>query len=326
MAQERPRGEQRALGPVLVTGAAGFLGGALVKRLVADGEHVVSSDRAQDRTTAAAGLQACDLTRQDEVERLLRDNPVDTIIHAGAVSGPMVMADRPLDIWQINVTGTAYLLQSALRGKVGRFVLCSSVDVYGSDPVGLIDEDAAFAPRSVYGASKVAAEAALAGYASQHGIDGVALRLAWIYGPGRRTPTTLERLIRAGLADEPIMLDGHAADLTHYVFIDDVVDGVLAAARAAGALPRRAYNIAADGSVAMGSVMETLKAVLPTLRATFREEPRSAAAAGYSLANTTRDLGYRPQVTLLEGLRRYVAALAADQRASSPIAPHDRHR
>lgn len=315
MAQDRQRGEQRPLGRVLVTGAAGFLGSALVKRLVADGEHVVISDRAQERT-ADAGLQACDLTRQDEVERLLRDHPVDTIIHAGAVSGPMVMADRPLDIWQINVTGTAYLLQSALLGKVGRFVLCSSVDVYGPDPVGLIDEDAAFAPRSVYGASKVAAEAALAGYASQHGIDGVALRLAWIYGPGRRTPTTLEQLIRAGLADQPIVLDGHAAELTHYVFVDDVVDGVLAAARAAGALPRRAYNIAADASVAMGSVVETLKAVLPTLRANFREQPRSAAAAGYSLANTTRDLGYRPQVTLAEGLRRYVAALAAEKRAS----------
>ena len=310
MAQEGPCGEKRPLGRVLVTGAAGFLGNALVKRLISDGEDVVISDLTQDKTTAA-GLQICDLTRQDEVERLLRDHPVDTIIHAGAVSGPMVMADRPLDIWQINVTGTAYLLQSALLGKVSRFVLCSSVDVYGSDPIGLIDEDTVFAPQSVYGASKVAAEAALAGYACQHGIDGVAVRLAWIYGPGRRTPTTLERLIRAGLADEAVVLDQHAAELTHYLFIDDAVAGVLAAARAAGRLPRRAYNIAADGSVAMGNVVETLKAVLPPLRVTFRQEPRSTAAASFSLANAMQDLGYRPEITLSEGLHRYVAALAA---------------
>ena len=312
MVQERPRGENRPLGRVLVTGAAGFLGSALVKHLISDGEDVVISDLAQDKT-AAAGLQVCDLTRQDEVERLLREHPVDTIIHAGAVSGPMVMADRPLDIWQINVMGTAYLLQAALRNKVRRFVLCSSVDVYGPDPIGLIDEDAAFAPQSVYGASKVAAEAALAGYSCQHGIDGVAVRLAWIYGPGRRTATTLERLIRAGLADEAVVLDQHPAERTHYFSIDDAVAGALAAARAPGNLPRRAYNISGGASVTMGHVVETLKTVLPPLRVTFQREARNTGTADFNLTNATRDLGYRPKVTLSEGLRRYVAALSAER-------------
>jgi nucleoside-diphosphate-sugar epimerase len=257
------------------------------------------------------GLQACDLTRHDEVERLLRDHPVDTVIHAGAVSGPMVMADRPLDIWQINVTGTAYLLQAALLGKVSRFVLCSSVDVYGPDPTGVIDEDAPFAPQTVHGASKVAAEAALAGYACEHGIDGVAVRLAWIYGPGRRTPTTLARLIRAGLAGEAIELDHHAAEVTHYLFIDDAVAGVLAAARTAGRLPRRAYNIAAGETGTMGQVVDTLQTVLPALRVTFRHNAHDARAASYSIANANRDLDYRPEVTLSDGLRLYAAALAA---------------
>jgi nucleoside-diphosphate-sugar epimerase len=311
MAQERPRGERRALGRVLVTGAAGFLGSALVKRLVSDGEDVVASDLAQGEATAT-GLRTCDLTRQDEVEHLLRDHPIDTIIHAGAVSGPMVLADRPLEIWQINVTGTAYLLQAAVRNKVGRFVLCSSVDVYGSNPVGVLDEDAVPAPQSVYGASKLAAEAALAGYACEHGIDGVGLRFAWIYGPGRRTPTTLERLICAGLADEAVALDDHATEPTHYLFIDDAVAGILAAARALGKLPRRAYNIASGESATMGDVVETLKAVFPALRVTFRQESsRDAAAASFSPTNAMRDLGYRAQVTLPEGLRRYAAALAA---------------
>lgn len=316
MVQERPDGKGRPLGRVLVTGAAGFLGRALVKRLIAEGEDVVISDLVQD-TTASVGLQTCDLTRQEEVERLLRDRPVDTVIHAGAVSGPMVMADRPLDIWQINVTGTAYLLQAALLNKVRRFVLCSSVDVYGSNPVGLVDEDTVPAPESVYGASKLAAEALLAGYACEHGIDGVAVRLAWIYGPGRRTPTTLERLMRAGLADEAVALDQHAAEPTHYFFIDDAVAGIVAAARAPGNLPRRAYNIAGGESATMGDVVESLKTILPTLRVTLRREPsRSGAAASFSLANTMRDLGYSPQVKLAEGLRRYVAALAAEKPAS----------
>jgi nucleoside-diphosphate-sugar epimerase len=92
----------------------------------------------------------------------------------------MVMADRPLEIWRINVMGTAHLLEAARRNRIGRFVLCSSIDVYGPSPIGLINENTICAPQSVYGPSKVAAKAALAGYACEHGMDGVALRLSWI--------------------------------------------------------------------------------------------------------------------------------------------------
>src|ERR1044071_6527302 len=124
MAEERVQHAPRRLGRVLVTGAAGFLGSALAERLARNGEKVVISDLDQG-SASPAGLSPCDLTQPRQVGALLQDQGIDTIIHAGAVSGPMVMADRPLDIWRINVMGTAHLLQSALRGKVGRFVLCS---------------------------------------------------------------------------------------------------------------------------------------------------------------------------------------------------------
>jgi len=237
MAEQKPQSGQRRLGRVLVTGAAGFLGGALVERLARSGEKVVISDL--DRgAESPAGLTPCDLTQPRQVDALLQDRGIDTVIHAGAVSGPMVMADRPLDIWRINAMGTAHLLEAARRNRVGRFVLCSSIDVYGPSASGTIDEDTAFAPESVYGASKVAAEAAMTGYIREHGIDALAVRFSWIYGPGRRTPTTLERLIRAGLTGETVPLGEAASQRTHYVFIDDAVAGVLGAARAPAHLPR----------------------------------------------------------------------------------------
>jgi nucleoside-diphosphate-sugar epimerase len=311
MVQGELRDKRRPLGRVLVTGAAGFLGSALVRRLAQRGDDVVITDLARNRATPA-GLCVCDLTRPDQIEHLLRDQPVDTIIHAGAVSGPMVMADRPLDVWRINVMGTAHLLEAALRNRIGRFVLCSSIDVYGPSPIGLIDENTALAPQSVYGASKVAAEAALAGYACEHGIDGIALRLSWIYGPERRTPTTLERLIRAGLAGEAVALDHHASETTHYLFIDDAAAGVLAAAEAPGKLPRHTYNITAGDGAALGAVVGILKGLLPKLRVTFgRELAPPAGGAAFNLADAARDLAYRPQVALSDGLRQYVLALEA---------------
>src|SRR5690242_17491466 len=115
-------GAQRRLGRVLVTGAAGFLGGSLLERLARDGAEVIGSDL-DNGTPMPAGFRACDLTRQHEFDALLDGQGIDTIIHAGAVSGPMVMADRPLDLCQINVMGTAFLLEAARRNRVGRFVL-----------------------------------------------------------------------------------------------------------------------------------------------------------------------------------------------------------
>ena len=302
-------GARRPLGRVLVTGAAGFLGRALAERLARDGEQVVISDLGQG-ARPPAGLRACDLTDRRQVDALVDSQGIDTIIHAGAVSGPMVMADRPLEIWQINVTGTAYLLEAARRNRVGRFVLCSSIDVYGASPDGIVNEDTPYAPDTVYGASKVAAEAALTGYVREHGIDGIAVRFSWIYGPGRQTPTTLERLIRAGLAGQAVALDDEAEQRTHYLFIDDAVAGVLAAAQAPAGLPRRAYNITAGDGLPFKHVVATLGELLPQLRATFgqRRSPR-AGPTGFDLTHAALNLGYRPRVPLSEGLRLYAETL-----------------
>ena len=302
-------GTQRRLDRVLVTGGAGFLGSALVDRLRRDGVEAIASDLGHGAANPA-GLRACDLTDRRQVDALVDNQSIDTIIHAGAVSGPMVMAERPLDIWQINVTGTAYLLEAARRNRVGRFVLCSSVDVYGPSSPGVISEETRFAPETVYGASKVAAEAAMTGYAREHGLDAVALRFSWIYGPGRRTPTTLERLIRAGLAGEAVKLDGSASGRTHYLYIEDAVAGVLAAATVPARLPRRAYNISAGDGLPFGEVVATLASHLPRLRVCFGESNiAESGSTGYELTNAARDLRYRPQVSLSPGLRNYVEAL-----------------
>jgi nucleoside-diphosphate-sugar epimerase len=309
MAEERSQGEQRRLGRVLVTGAAGFLGSALAERLARNGEKVVISDLDQG-AASPAGLSPCDLTQPRQVDALLQDQGIDTIIHAGAVSGPMVMADRPLDIWRINVMGTAHLLEAARRNRVGRFVLCSSIDVYGPSASGMIDEDTPLAPETVYGASKVAAEAAMTGYIREHGLDAFAVRFSWVYGPGRRTPTTLERLIRAGLAGQEIPLDEDARQRTHYVFIDDAVAGVLAATRAPAHLPHRAYNITAGPAVPLQQVVDALTALLPPLRVRFGQSSvRPSGPTGFDLARAANDLGYRPLVSVSEGLRRYAEAL-----------------
>ncbi|MGH6882575.1 NAD-dependent epimerase/dehydratase family protein [Hypericibacter sp.] len=304
---------QRPLGRVLVTGARGFIGATLLERLKRDGVAAVGSDLPSDKP-ASADFRPCDITDQGQVDALVDGDEFDTILHCGAVSGPMVMADRPLEIWRINAMGTAHLLEAARRHRVGRFLLCSTTEIFGSRSGPRIDEDTPPSPDGVYGASKVAAEQALIGYVRERGLDGVALRLSWIYGPGRITPTMLEQLLRASLAGRPFEIEGSPAEVTHYLYIDDVVDGLLAAARAPR-VPRLTYNITAGDGQTLEQVVSRLRAFAPETRVSFTGHGVHATGpAGFDLTQAARDLGYRPRVPLAEGLRRYREALRSTPR------------
>lgn len=305
---EKTQIPQRPLGRALVTGARGFIGATLVDRLKREGVAVVGSDLPPDKP-APPDFRPCDITDQGQVDRLVDSDAFDTILHCGAVSGPMVMADRPLEIWRINAMGTAHLLEAARRHRIGRFLLCSTTEIFGSRSGPRIDEDTPPSPDGAYGASKVAAEQAMTGYAREYGLDAVALRLSWIYGPGRITPTMLEQLLRASLAGRPFEIEGAPAEVTHYLYIEDVVDGLLAAVRAQR-LPRLTYNITAGDGQTLEQVVSRLRAFAPETRVSFTgHDAHTTGPTGFDLAQAARDLGYRPRVPLAEGLRRYRDAL-----------------
>jgi nucleoside-diphosphate-sugar epimerase len=302
------RKPQRRLGRVLITGSRGFIGGMLARTLLQTGESVVTSDLG-DGGTVATDFQACDISDAGQVDALFRGDTFATIFHCGAISGPMVKADRPLEIWRTNALGTAHLLEAVRRQGAGRFVLCSSCSVYGSTNGMVIDEDTVPDPGSVYGASKLAAEQAMIGYGREHGVEAVSLRLSWVYGPGRRTRTNLERLVRASLGDRTVEIEGAPNEFTHYVHVEDVVAGLIAAASACSS-PRQIYNISAGDGVPMSEVVAIVRALAPDLEVTFTNRSSSdAGQSGFSLVNARNDLGYHPRIALAEGLRRFREAL-----------------
>lgn len=290
----------RALGPVLITGAQGFLGRALEDTLRRAGAEVVATD--------VAGAIRCDITDPQGVGELIAAGRFGTILHCGAVSGPMVMPDEPERIWRINATGTVNLLEAVRRLGTGRVVLCSSSEIYG-ETTGTVDEESLPRPMNVYAASKLAAEVAMLGYVRQHGVDAVALRLGWIYGPGRQTPTMLENLLRAALAGGGEMPGAHLDDPTHYIHIDDAVAGVLAAA-CSPEPGHRIYNISSGRAVPMAEIIATIERLRPSAHLRLAPGgPAPATPAGIDNGRAAADLGFRPAVTLEDGLRRYLASL-----------------
>jgi len=184
--------------------------------------------------------------------------------------------------------------------------------VYG-DRSGRVDEATPPLTSTVYGASKLAGEEVMMGYVKEHGLDAIALRLSWIYGPGRQTPTTLERLLRNTLAGRSSDLAVPADSYTHYLHIEDAVQGVMRAAtvKEPGA---RIFNITAGQGVAMAEIAEIVTGLHPGVAVTCA--PAVPAARGISeidISLAARDIGYRPRVPLSDGLAAWYTALKDEQ-------------
>lgn len=301
---------------VLVTGANGMMGRALVPRLLGDGCRVVAHDR--DHQDAQAGSAVVtvqgDLRDVHGIYRLFREHSVDTVIHGGGISGPMLLRDDPFQVSEVNVIASIQLLEAARECGIRRFVFLSSAAAYGDTPAGPVGEDAPLRPKDVYGASKGATELLVTGYREQCGLDAVSLRLSNVYGPRRRTSCAIKRMLEDALAGRPSCFDWGAGESRPYCYLGDAVNAVVAAC-GVGRIGRPAYNVAGPEFVSMERVAEAVRRVLP--QAEISLEP-GLDGIGYrrdalDLTAAAGDLGFMPAVGIDEGVARYHAWMTSER-------------
>ncbi|SHO66605.1 UDP-glucose 4-epimerase [Pseudoxanthobacter soli DSM 19599] len=303
---------------ILVTGASGLIGQRVLARLSAEGRRALGIDIAlkpgQHPVTIA------DLGDIHRLHGLARAEGVGSIIHCGAVSGPMVMIDNPYGIVQANVTGTANMLELARTFGMRRLVFCSSTSAFGptrapeAGTPGLA-EDTPLRPSSVYGATKVAAEQLLAGYRQQHRLDAVAVRLCWVYGPGRTTDCVIRTLIEDAQAGRPSRLPFGRDFPRQFIHVDDAVDALLRA-HDAPSCPQPVYTATGGSFLTIGEVAEVVGRVLPgaDIDVAPGPDPLDDYQHRFDTTAIARDLGFVPRHTLEDGVRAYAAWLA-DRRA-----------
>lgn len=293
-------------GGVLVTGVGGLIGGAVARRLAAAGRRVVASDR-----IAVEGLPfpvlAHDLPDPHRWHDIVARFGVTQVVHAGAISGPMVLREQPARIVDINLGGLAGLLEAARIHRLGRIVWFSSITAYG-ERRGLapVDEDTALGADSVYAATKVGGEALMAAYRSEYGIEGVALRVASCYGPGRTTACLIRTLVEDGLAGRVTAVKERAGHTRQHVFVEDVVDAVLAALDAP-TLPRPAYNVGPGRPQSLQEIESEVRRAVPGVRVEIREDGLAWNTFGIGpmlIDAARRDLGFEPRTCLAEGAAR----------------------
>jgi UDP-glucose 4-epimerase len=215
---------------VLVTGGAGFVGTALVRRLLAAGCDVAVAD---SRPSPLEGVESVvgDLRDGDVLDRALGADAAG-VIHLAAATSVLGSMNDPWGTYEHNVRVTASLLELARTRGVERFLMSSTNAVVGDVGRRVIDESLPLRPLTPYGSTKAAAEMLLAGYSGSYAMATCALRFTNVYGPGMHGKDSIvARLMRAARSGATIEIYGDGKQLRDFVYVDDVVEGMLLAWR-----------------------------------------------------------------------------------------------
>jgi UDP-glucuronate 4-epimerase len=318
---------------VLVTGCAGFLGSHLSERLVDSGEEVLGVDCFTDyysrdrkeanlerlRNSGSFALFELDLA-SDPLRGVVEG--IDTVFHLAAQPGVRGSFGTSFARYvHDNVLATQRLIEASAAAHLQTFVYASSSSVYGNCLSYPTPEETKRAPLSPYGLTKLATEELAAVYGRLDGIGTVGLRYFTAYGPRQRPDMAFAKFIASALAGEPVKILGDGAQVRDFTFVDDVVEGTIAAARkgTSGAV----YNIGGGTQVRLLDALTKLEEVLG-VRIEIEHLPDGRGDVRRTCSDPQRaatDLGFTPRVSLDDGLARQAEwALARDANPPTRVA------
>ncbi len=243
----------------------------------------------------------------DDMRDLIARYSVEKIIHAGAISGPMLSRDDPYLICQTNMIATAGLVEAARRTGVTRLVYCSSASAFGNTPPAPVPDDAPMRPTTLYGATKAACDHIIAAYRAQYGLDAIGLRLSTVYGPGRRTACAIRTMIADALTGAKSRFEYRGDTCRHYLFVDDAVQAVVKALDADPA-PQYAHNIAGPDYVPMSRIAEIIGENASGADITFGDDEDDALdrRERLDISAAERNFGFAREFGIERGIVAYL--------------------
>jgi len=311
----------------LITGGAGFIGSHIVRELLRRRQKVrvldnFSTGREENLSGFADRIDLIrgDVRDQGAVRRAVRG--ADFILHQAALASVPRSIDHPLETNQVNVGGTLGLLQAAQEAGVKRFVLASSSSVYGPSPRLPKRESARPRPISPYAVSKFTGEQYCRVFSRLYGLQTVCLRYFNVFGP-RQNPASqyaavIPKFILALLNGEPPVIHGDGGQSRDFSYVSNVVQANILACRfdQAGG---QVFNVACGRRYTINDLAARLSRMLGFSDPSVHTAPRPGDVR-HSLADISRarqQLGYRPQVSFEEGLKRTVAWFRKTRKTAS---------
>ncbi|HET6524974.1 NAD-dependent epimerase/dehydratase family protein [Sphingopyxis sp.] len=313
--------------PILVTGAAGFIGHAVSERLLARGERVIGLDSFTDyydvalkkaRTARLADnfnfrLIDGDIASPGLVSELVEANGIRRIVHLAAQAGVRYSLENPFAYEHSNLKGHLAVLEAARHaGNIEHLVYASSSSVYGDRPIGgagFREDEPCTAPVSLYAATKRSCELMSQSYATLYKLPLSGLRFFTVYGPWGRPDMAYYGFAQKILLGQPIEVFGEGRMARDFTYIDDIVDGVV------GVLDRppadgehRLLNIGDCNPVGLMDMIAMLERALgrPAVKLMRPMQPGDVTATYADISAINALTGYSPKVPLSRGIERFV--------------------
>ena len=309
-----------ASGRVLITGCAGFIGSHLAQALLRRGDEVVGLDNfdpyyprpdkernlALVREVGDLAFAEGDIRDADLLARVMAEHRPTAVAHIAALAGVRPSVQAPDRYMDVNVTGTARVLEAARQAGVGRVVFASSSSVYGGDnEVPFSEDQPTTSPLSPYAASKIAAEAL--GHAFHHLYDlpCVCLRFFTVYGPRQRPDLAIHKFTPLILAGQPIPVFGDGTTSRDYTFVEDIVRGIIAALDSD--VDWSVVNLGGHQPVTLNELVAALERALgkEAIIERLPMQPGDMLRTCADVRKAKAVLGWEAQVSLDEGLRRF---------------------
>jgi UDP-glucose 4-epimerase len=299
---------------VLVTGGAGFIGAYLIPILLSRGYEVNVFDAAERPSSLAGsvGYVRGDLGAQADVYRAMMACRPEGVFHLGAIlAGPC--EENPQRGFAVNFGSTQVLLDASVALGVRRFFLVSSISVFGRDAPQPVGDDAVKNPETVYGQTKLASEHLIQWYARRHGIETVALRFTWVFGPGRTTgiTATYSSLVLDAIARGKPIVISNPDERGDWLYVKDAVKAILAAWDARD-LTQRVFNIA-GGVHSIRKVVEIARNMRPDARVELMAGGSSLSPypVAYDDSAARRALGFRPDYSIEAAVAEHLRTVAS---------------
>ena len=305
---------------ILVTGGAGFIGSHLVEKLLSLGHNVAILDDFNDfydpqikRQNIAAvakdiAIHHLDLRDSGAVRNLFHREKFEAIAHLAARAGVRPSIQNPQLYYDTNVDGTLHLLDAARVTGVERFIFASSSSVYGNSKIVPFSEDRQLIQTlSPYGATKIAGEFLCSTYSHLYGIRVVALRYFTVYGPRQRPDLAIHQFTQKIHAGKPIDQFGDGTTRRDYTYIDDIIQGTMAAFKYDGPM-FDIFNLGESETIQLRDLIAGIENALGEKAKINRlpEQPGDMPVTYADISKARKLLGYNPSTRLSDGLPRFI--------------------
>jgi UDP-glucuronate 4-epimerase len=305
---------------ILVTGGAGFIGSHLVERLLAAGHTVVILDDFNDfydpqikhanivGFAKDVAVHHVDLRDGASVRNLFLREKFEVIAHLAARAGVRPSIQYPQLYYDANVTGTLHLLEAARVTGVERFIFASSSSVYGASKTVPFSEDQHLTQTfSPYAATKIAGEFLCSTYSHLYQLRVMALRYFTVYGPRQRPDLAIHQFTRRIHAGQPIEQFGDGTTRRDYTYIDDIIQGTIAALQWEGPL-FDIFNLGESETIHLKDLIVAIENALGKKAKINQlpEQPGDMPLTCADISKARKLLDYRPTTRLNEGLPRFI--------------------